>query len=54
MTEAKLTSIYNVDQELANVEYAGSGINIYVTGLPADNAAAIGAATSYALRYKVA
>lgn len=54
VTEQKLTSIYNVDQELANVQYAGSGVNVYITGIPVDNASAIGAATSYAIRYSTA
>ena len=52
ISEAKDQAQVNYLQELANVQYAGSGIQIVITSLAASDEAAITAAASYLYRYK--
>lgn len=49
-TEDTLKRIYAVDQALAETDFKGSGIVVNITGLPMNNAAALGEAVEWVSR----
>ena len=52
ISEAKLRSIYRIDEEMAEFEFAGSGMVVNIYGLPADNAEQIAEAIQWVERTK--